>query len=291
MAVTEQSEGATQPAEADPSHDGPGRRHSLAGSQDAFDRFAAAVDTPLMVVTLLWLPILIIPLIRPVHGTVAETFAVIDYTVWALFVVEYLVKIYLTPSRGKYFRSHILDLLIVAVPFFRPARAGRLVNLLRLGRIGIVIDRGLTRARDVLTHKGLHFVLLTAGVMVFASAGLVTIAERSAPHATIHNYGQGLWWAVVTVTTVGYGDKYPVTGFGQGVAVVMMIVGIGLIGVLTATVASYFVGQDLDKAQSERDEMKAELQAAREEREMLRERLDEMHSLLVRALPQQGIEP
>ena len=183
------------------------------------------------------------------HGATAETFAVIDYTVWALFVVEYVVKMYLTPNRGKYFRSHLLDLIIVAIPFFRPARAGRLVNLMRLGRIGIVLDRGLTRAKDVLTHKGLHFVLLTATVMVFASAGLVTITERSAPHATIHNYGQGLWWAIVTVTTVGYGDKYPVTGFGQGIAVVMMIVGIGLIGVLTATVASYFVGQDLGKAQ------------------------------------------
>ena len=66
----------------------------------------------------------------------------------------------------------------------------------------------------------------------------------------------------------------------------MMIVGIGLIGVLTATVASYFVGQDLDKAQSERELMKAELQAAREEREMLARRLDEMHSMLTRALVQ-----
>ena len=101
--------------------------HSLARSQDAYDRFAAAVDTPLMVVTLLWLPVLIIPLIKPVHGTTAETFAVIDYIVWALFVVEYLVKLYLAPSRMKFFRTHVLDLIIVAVPFFRPARAGGLL--------------------------------------------------------------------------------------------------------------------------------------------------------------------
>ena len=266
-------------------------RHNLARSQDAYDRFSAAVDTPLMVVTLLWLPVLIIPLIKPVHGSTAETFAVIDYAVWALFVVEYLVKLYLAPSRTKFFRTHILDLIIVVVPFFRPARAGRLLNVLRLGRIGIVVARGLSRARDVLTHKGLHFVLLTATVMVFASAGIVTIAERSDPHATIHNYGQGLWWAIVTVTTVGYGDKYPVTGFGQGVAVVMMIVGIGLIGVLTATVASYFVGQDLDKAESERRVIQDELVAAREERDLLVRRLDEMHLLLTQALECRVIEP
>ncbi len=79
-------------------------RHSLGRSQDAYDRFTAAVDVPMMVITLLWLPVLIVPLIEPVHGAVAESFAVIDYTVWALFVVEYLVKIYLVPDRGRYSR-------------------------------------------------------------------------------------------------------------------------------------------------------------------------------------------
>lgn len=77
------------------------RRHSLAKSQDAYDRFSSAVDGPLMVITLLWLPVLIIPLIKPVHGAVAETFATIDYTVWALFAVEYLTKLYLAPNEAS----------------------------------------------------------------------------------------------------------------------------------------------------------------------------------------------
>src|SRR6266498_2986453 len=99
--------------------DGPeSRRSRLARSQDAYDRFSAAVDTPLTVITIAWLPVLIIPLITPVHGAVAETFAVIDYTVWALF---------------------ILDLLIVAVPFFRPLRVARLARLARLARVGLVL--------------------------------------------------------------------------------------------------------------------------------------------------------
>ncbi len=78
-------------------------------------------------------------------------------------------------------------------------------------------------------------------MLVFVCAGLVTFAERNAKGANIHDFGQGLWWAIVTVTTVGYGDRYPTTPFGQGVAVLLMLVGIGLIGTLTATVASYFV--------------------------------------------------
>ncbi len=112
----------------------------------------------------------------------------------------------------------------------------------------------------------------------------MTIAEYRAPGATIHNFEQGLWWSVVTVTTVGYGDKYPVTGFGQGVAIVLMFVGIGLIGVLTATVASYFVGQDLDKAEDERELIREELRQAREERDALIKRLDHMNEMMSEVL-------
>ena len=211
----------------------------------------------MMVITILWLPVLIIPLVTPVHGSVATTFAIIDYAVWALFAFEYLIKFGLAPNRNTFFRTHILDLLIVAVPFFRPARMGRLVNLGRLGRIGVVTADILDRAKRIMTHKGLHFVLLAVAVIVFASAGLVTIAERSARGANIHDFGQGLWWAIVTVTTVGYGDRYPVTPFGQGVAVALMLVGIGLIGVLTATVASFFIDQKTDRLEERLERMEA----------------------------------
>lgn len=218
---------------------------------DRYDRFAQAVDTPMLVLTILWLPVLIVPLATPVHGAVATSFATIDYTVWALFALEYIIKLWLAPQRGRFFKTHLLDLLIVAVPFFRPLRMGRLVRLLRLTRVGVVVAESLRRGRSILTHNGFHFVVLSAGVIVFVCAGLVTFAERNAHGANIHDFGQGLWWAIVTVTTVGYGDRYPVTPFGQGVAVLLMLTGIGLIGTLTATVASYFV-QERTTATDER---------------------------------------
>ncbi len=209
--------------------------------QERYDRFSSFVNVPMVVLTLLWLPVLIIPLVWPVHGSVALTLDTIDFIVWALFVVEYMVKLWLTPTKWYFIAHHKLDLLIVAVPIFRPLRLARVSELARLGRVGVVLAEGLRRIKAIATHKGFHYVLLATGLVVVACAGLVTAAEHNAPGSNIHNFGQGLWWAMVTVTTVGYGDKYPVTGMGQGVAVVLMLVGIGLIGVLTATVASFFV--------------------------------------------------
>ena len=85
----------------------------------------------------------------------------------------------------------------------------------------------------------------------------MTIAERNAKGANIHDFGQGLWWAITTVTTVGYSDRYPTTSFGQGVAVFRMLVGIGLIGVLTATIASHFVQERANATDERLDRIEA----------------------------------
>ena len=116
-------------------------------------------------------------------------------------------------------------------------------RLLRLLRVATVLTEVLRRARSILTHKGLHYVVLSAMVIVFAAAGLEYHFEAGAAGSNIHDFGDALWWAVVTVTTVGYGDRFPVTPGGRGVAVVLMLVGIGLVGTVTATVASYFIEQ------------------------------------------------
>ena len=198
---------------------------------------------PLVVLAVLWLPVLVVPLIAKLSTPVEDALTTIDYIVWAAFVVEYLVKLYLAPSRRHFVRMHVLDLIVIAVPFLRPLRATRLLRLLRLVRVGVVLAEVVRRARAILTHRGLHYVLLTVVILVLVGAGMVLGFEHNASGSNIHDYGDALWWSVVTVTTVGYGDRFPITAGGRGVAVVLMLVGIGLVGVLTATVASYFVEQ------------------------------------------------
>jgi voltage-gated potassium channel len=110
---------------------------------------------------------------------------------------------------------------------------------------------------------------------VLVGAALELGFEQHAGGANIHNYGDALWWAIVTVTSVGYGDRYPVTAAGRGVAVVLMLTGIGLVGVLSATIASYFVGRQSNQDMAD-----------------LHQRLDRIEAALVRlSLRGEGEEP
>jgi len=240
----------------------------LGQSQDAYDRFSAAVEVPLTVLAVLWLPVLIVPLVARIPASAADALVAIDYLVWAAFVVEYLVKLFLAPSRWKFARRHIIDLVVIVVPALRPLRLLRLLRVMTFARAGLILASALKRARELLTHHGLHFVLLAVLAIVVAGSAAEFAFEQHARGANIHTFGDALWWAIVTVTTVGYGDKYPVTAGGRGVAVVLMLTGIGLVGVLSATVASYFVGQ----------------QAAGDMTELHR-RLDRIEALLGQALP------
>jgi len=252
---------------------------TLARSQDAYDRFSAVVELPLTILALLWLPILVLPLVARLPAGIAGTLNAIDYLVWAIFVVEYLIRLYLAPSRRLFVTRHLIDLAVIALPALRPLRALRLLRLLNLARAGVVLANALKRAREILTHRGLHFVLLAVlGVVLVCSAAELGF-EQHARDATIHNFGDAIWWATVTVTTVGYGDKYPVSPGGRGVAVVLMLAGIGLIGVLTATVASYFIEEKTDQEKAE-----------------LNQRLDRIEAMVARALarpddPGQAITP
>jgi voltage-gated potassium channel len=104
-------------------------------------------------------------------------------------------------------------------------------------------------------------VLLAVGILIFVCAALVRSFEAGVRGSNIHSYADALWWAVATVTTVGYGDKVPLTPAGRRVAGLLMLVGIGLVGVVTATVASYFVEQQSDKTLNRIEDRLANVEA------------------------------
>lgn len=155
-----------------------------------------------------------------------------NWAIWALFLGEYLSRLATAENRPSFVRAHLFDLAIIALPVLRPLR---LLSLL-------IVVRGLNRGVAA-TLRG-NVAVYGAGtclIVLFSASLAVLDAERGAPGANITTFGDALWWAAVTVATVGYGDYYPVTLQGRLVATGLFIVGIGLLGVLTGGLASWFV--------------------------------------------------
>jgi voltage-gated potassium channel len=141
----------------------------------------------------------------------------------------------------------------VALP---PLQGWRLIGI---EKMSLLLHEGELRIEAILRHHSLFRVLIAACATLFLGAWLVFLFEENVKGANIHSYPDALWWAIVTVTTVGYGDRYPVSAGGRVVAAVLMLVGIGLIGVLTATVASVFIKEHTDANKEEVKKSHADL--------------------------------
>jgi voltage-gated potassium channel len=112
--------------------------------------------------------------------------------------------------------------------------------VLRLARLVALLTRINREARRLVVRHRLHYAVLITGVVVLAAAGTVFLVEERGG-GTIDSFGDALWWAATTVTTVGYGDTFPVTPAGRGIAVALMIAGIAFFSLLTANIAAFFV--------------------------------------------------
>jgi voltage-gated potassium channel len=160
---------------------------------------------------------------------------VANLTVWAVFVADYFLRLGLSTDRRAFVRANVVEVLAIL-----PAdqfRVLRLLRLLRLVRAVGVLTRVMRDLRGIQSTNGLGWVLLVAVGVISASAVAVRFLEPA-----ITTWADAFWWATVTATTVGYGDISPETGAARVVAVVLMLVGIGTIGMLTASIATYFLG-------------------------------------------------
>lgn len=119
-------------------------------------------------------------------------------------------------------------------------------HLLRLARLAAFVVEALQESRTTLRYRGVGYLLLVVLCVVFLGAALVLEVERAMPEANIDSYADALWWAMATVSTVGYGDRFPVSSIGRGIAAILMVTGIALFGAITATLAAYFAGHAQD---------------------------------------------
>jgi voltage-gated potassium channel len=171
----------------------------------------------------------------------------VDWVVWGVFLADYVAGLIGARSRIDYIRRNLFGALVVIISFpllpgiLGIVRVARLARLLRLFRLPLIILRGAKSFRATVGRPGMLYVSGVNAILVLGGGVLLALIE---PETVRHNAWNGVWWAVVTATTVGYGDITPVTPGGRLVGVALMLGGVGFVSTLAASIAAYFVGEE-----------------------------------------------
>ena len=178
-----------------------------------------------------------------------SVFNAIDTGILIIFALDYFSRLILSKNKYQFFRSNIIDLISI-IPFnsvFQAARIfritkllkfTRLFKLLKLVRIIILLAKFKNKMNKFLKTNNFNYVIwFTIFTVIIGALGFSIIEDKP--------FSDGLWWSFVTVTTVGYGDMSPVTGAGRVLASILMLIGIGFIGMLTGTIATFFIKNEV----------------------------------------------
>jgi voltage-gated potassium channel len=169
--------------------------------------------------------------------------------IWLIFLVDIIVRTVISERSWRYLWTHPIDVLAVFLPAARPLK------------ILAIFTHGTAFATAKGRIKTMQAVLVSVVLLLWIASVAVLQAERGAADTQIHTFGDATWWAIVTVTTVGYGDLAPVTVEGRLIAVITMLVGIALLGYITASVAAWFVSLTAGDESAEEDRHEAVRQA------------------------------
>lgn len=191
---------------------------------------------------------------------------IIDLLLWGVFVVDYAWRFFLSKGKWRFIIENIFDLLAI-LPLnaiftvfrlgriFRLARLTKLLKLTRLLRIVGLTGKLEKKIGKLLRTNGLLYIFYLNSFIVLVGSSILSVVEEK-------SFSESLWWALVTVTTVGYGDIVPNSIFGKWLAVLLMLVGIGTIGMLTSALTNFFVKDNPDE-QIKLDKLQDELSSQR----------------------------
>jgi voltage-gated potassium channel Kch len=232
----------------------------------------------------------IVLLLLPLHDDSDRVILVIDGSLCLVFLADFLYRLRAAASKREYFFRRLgwLDLLgSVPVPGFRIARALRVILAVR----GIRRHGGRRVWRDFVRERAqgaMYVVLLLVVIVLEFSSIAVLSAERDAEGANIATASDALWWGYVTITTVGYGDRFPVTDEGRVVGFLLLTIGVGLFGTFTAFIANVFLAPRGRRGSHDRGDV-ADLRSLLDEHERLAEQirrgLDELETRATHPAP------
>jgi voltage-gated potassium channel len=235
------------------------------GNETALERYEGRTAAALTALAVVFIAVYAVPVLWP-HGPspLVQACRIANVVLWLAFAADLLVRVWLAPHRVRYVATHPLDVAAVVLPVLRPLR------VLRVFTAGQAL---FARGARLSLFRAAQAVVVAVVVLAVISSLAVLDAERGAPRATITTFGDALWWSATTITTVGYGDEFPTTGTGRMVAVALMFLGISLLGVITATVAAWFIARTDEALEDETD-------AVDERLARMEAQLAELHDLL-----------
>jgi voltage-gated potassium channel len=223
----------------------------MSDSSPATDQHLGAFQLIVFVLSIYAVVVLAFDSFFHLYPEVSAVIQFFDNIVCAVFFLDFLVQLYQAEDKWTYMRFGWID-LIASIPnvdvlrWGRLARALRIIRVLRAMRATQKILRILVGGRS---NVGLS-AALTAFLLIIFSSIAILICEDG-PKGNIKTAGDAIWWSITTITTVGYGDRFPVTPLGRCVAALLMISGVGLFGSFTAVLAAYVAGQSPEKNPSD----------------------------------------
>ena len=185
----------------------------------------------------------------------------VDNAACAIFFVDFLHSMYKAPNRTAYFFKWGWIDLLSSIPAVGPLRLGRFARIVRILRVIRAVRSARAFASLLLAKRQQSAVLaaIMLGILLIACSSIAVLQFETVPDANIKNAGDALWWSITTMSTVGYGDRYPVTMEGRLVAVGLMAGGVGIFGSLSGLVASWFLSPSQKEQDTDLDQLRAML--------------------------------
>lgn len=233
------------------------------------------LEGPMLVLGFVWLVLLVVELVwglTPVLETVTTV-------IWVVFIADFALRLALAPSKFVYLRHNWLTVVSLLVPALRVFRALRAVRVFRVARaargarlVKVVasLNRSMRALRRTLRRRGVLYVAALTLIVLFAGAAGMYALEQDAARGGFASYGDALWWTAMLLTTLG-SEYWPRTGEGRALCLILALYAFGVFGYLTATIASFFVGRDVEEDASDQpaaqgvEALRAEIVALRAE--------------------------
>ena len=223
----------------------------MENSATSYSKVEKFYEIPVFIALVSLIPVIII---EYRDSPLKELANFVNWGIWIIFLLEYVHLFILSGNKKEYFLNHKIELFIVlvSIPFVPPGlessrflrfiRLPRLLRLFQLFRLAAVLAKFGTAIKTIFNSRGLRFIVYATIFLIIFFGFLFYIAEPE-----VETFTDGIWWALVTITTVGYGDITPYTALGRIVASSLMILGIGFIATITAAVSTYFLSNFGDK--------------------------------------------